>query len=948
MKFQELIILLPCHSLEDFPQHHHGEEAAGLLANWTALWHPALIASAATAPSWYRIDDPPEELSNRLILVPSVSSDQLPTGFADRAKESGACLVRRLQDRQEIIRQAFDHADELAKDIDESLVGDFLALGYCFLQVQLLTRQMRYSSNLDEVHFNSQLVTGAVAAASGDTQLANDKLTACFNLLGAERDHYYSVDAFLIDLTMVTEKTLGESLRNELAQGVPINLLATGEICCHLAEEAPETHATLAMAVADGTVGLIGGEHVERRLPLLSCETVLAELRRGLNTWQSSLGQSVVIYGRRRFGLTPLLPQVIEKLGFTGSLHATMDDGRFPLGTQIKTRWEGTDGSAIDAIARAPLDASKPETFLNLATKLGESMDTDHVATLIFAHWPGHASVWYEDLRRCAKYGSALGKFVTVADYFRDTYMPGHLDRFEADQYRSPYLKQSIIRAEADPLSTIQRYWVRNTALGVADSLSTLATLVRGTPSPVAADDARLAVDCTADDPDASDVDKQLSERIAAATAAFAACIPPGDGAKESGYLVLNPFSFVRRIGLEMPQLTALPKVEKPIYAAAESATTKHVVVDVPPMGFVWVTPASSPTKQRPSPLLAEDLRDRENLVVIRNEFLEATINPTTGAMQSLKDYGKRGNRLSQQLALRAGNSRGKVGQAWQDPDDSAEYSVMAADSVEVSAATTAYGEIIVSGRLLDREGKLQATYRQTFRLWRGTRVLHLEIELDPTIVPAADPWNAYYACRFAWADETAELFRGVNQTRQKANRKKLEAPLYIAIDSGEMQTTILTGGLPYHKRIGDRMLDTILSVRGERQKKFHLGLGVDLPQPHNEALGLLAPATVTYQTASAPKSGDSSWLFHIDARSVVATHWEPVAEGDAIVGVRVRLLETSGRAARARLSAFRPVRSARRLDFKGESRGECQLNEDRVQLELSAGEWIELEMLWA
>ena len=99
-----------------------------------------------------------------------------------------------------------------------------------------------------------------------------------------------------------------------------------------------------------------------------------------------------------------------------------------------------------------PVGARQALGRLNLATKLGESMDMDHVATLMFAHWPGHASVWYEDLRRCAKYGSALGKFVTVSDYFRDTYMPGHLDRFESDQYRSPYLKQSIIRAAADPL----------------------------------------------------------------------------------------------------------------------------------------------------------------------------------------------------------------------------------------------------------------------------------------------------------------------------------------------------------------------------------------------------------------------------------------------------------------------------------------------------------------
>lgn len=948
MKFQELIILLPCHSLEDFPQHHQGEDAEGLLANWTALWHPALIAGAAAAPTWYRVDDPPEELRDRLLLIPSVSSDQLPTGFAERAKESGACVVRRLQVRQDIVRRAFEHADELVTDIDESLVADFHALGYCFLQVQLLTRQMRYSSNLDEVRFNDQLVAGAVAAASGDVQLASDKLTVCFNLLGEERDHYYSVDAFLIDLTMVTEKTLGKPLQSELMQGSASNLLISGELCTKLAETEAETHDALAKALADGTVGLISGEDVERRLPLLGCETILAELRRGRAASQSSLGQTASVYGRRRFGLTPLLPQVLEKLGFTGALHATMDDGRFPLGTQIKTRWEGTDGAAIDAIARAPLDASKAETLLNLATKLGESMDMDHVATLMFAHWPGHASVWYEDLRCCAKYGSALGKFVTVSDYFRDTYMPGHLDRFAADQYRSPYLKQSIVRAQADPLSTIERYWRRNTTLGIANSLSTLAALVNSKSPTPDATDARLAIDQSSDDPNAGDVDKMIAAQFASATEAFAACIPRSKGTQEPGYLVMNPFSFVRRVGVEMPKLSTLPKIEKPIYAAAESANTKQVVVDVPPMGFVWVTPARSPSKQRPSPLLAEDMRDRENLVVIRNEFLEATINPTTGAMQSLKDYGKRGNRLSQQLALRVAGKRGHVGQSWQDPDESAEYSVMAADSVEVTAATTAYGEVAVSGRLMDREGNLQAKYRQTFRLWRGTRVLHLEIELNPAVDPAADPWNAYYACRFAWGDETAELFRGVNQTRQKANRKQLEAPLYIEINTGEVQTTVLTGGLPYHKRIGDRMLDTLLSVRGERQKTFHLGLGVDLPQPHNEAIGMLAPAALAYQTAASPQSGDSSWLFHIDARSVVATHWEPVFDADAIVGVRVRLLETSGRAARARLAAFRPVSSARLLDFNGQSRGECQMNEGRVQLEFSPGEWTEVELLWA
>ena len=50
MSYQQLIILLPCHSLEDFPVHHEGDDAAGLLAGWSALWHPQLIASAHTIP----------------------------------------------------------------------------------------------------------------------------------------------------------------------------------------------------------------------------------------------------------------------------------------------------------------------------------------------------------------------------------------------------------------------------------------------------------------------------------------------------------------------------------------------------------------------------------------------------------------------------------------------------------------------------------------------------------------------------------------------------------------------------------------------------------------------------------------------------------------------------------------------------------------------------------
>ena len=177
-------------------------------------------------------------------------------------------------------------------------------------------------------------------------------------------------------------------------------------------------------------------------------------------------------------GCRPTLPQLLVQLGFVGALHFTLEDGRFPLGSQSKVRWEGPDGTAIEALARLPRDAAQAGTFLDFAKRMGEAMDTDHVASVILAHWPGAASPWYDDLRRIAGYTSALGKFITLDDYFSDTYAPAQTVRFLAEEYRGTYLKQAVIRRQADPLSRwvcTQRKASEQTARG---ALTTLAALL--------------------------------------------------------------------------------------------------------------------------------------------------------------------------------------------------------------------------------------------------------------------------------------------------------------------------------------------------------------------------------------------------------------------------------------------------------------------------------------
>src|SRR5262249_15004167 len=173
------------------------------------------------------------------------------------------------------------------------------------------------------------------------------------------------------------------------------------------------------------------------------------------------------------------------------------------------------------------------------------------------------------------------------------------------------------------------------------------------------------------------------------------------------------------------------------------------------------------------------------------------------------------------------------------------------------------------------------------------SRVIGLEIELEPEQEPRADPWNSYYAARFAWADEDAETFRGVGLSRRQTELRQIESPLLVEMATGKSRVAILTGGLPYHRRVELRMLDTMLIVRGEGQRKFRLGIALDHPQPVQAAVEWLSPVVTVREQAAPPRGAASSWLFHLDVPNVITTHWEPSCESGTVQGFVVRLQET-------------------------------------------------------
>ena len=336
----------------------------------------------------------------------------------------------------------------------------------------------------------------------------------------------------------------------------------------------------------------------------------------------------------------------------------------------------------------------------------------------------------------------------------------------------------------------------------------------------------------------------------------------------------------------------------------------------------------------------------------MRNEFCEIHFDPATGAIRSISDYQNRDPRLAQQIALRLPHG----GQPGADEN----YTVMAADQIEVTSSGPTLGEIACRGRLLDREGRRVAGFRQATRVRRGSRVIELSIELDIDRQPGGNPWDSYYAARFAWKDETSTVHRGVGLANLPTELTQIESPHFVDICRGRQRTTLLCGGLPYHRRLGLRKLDTLLAVQGETARSFHLGIGIDVPNPTAAAVGFLAPPLVLPDRPSPPTP--TGWLFHLDRRNVLATHWEAslavansdsnsrelTAPGDTAkeTAFRVRLLETDGRGITLGLRCFRPVASAEKINAGDVPSVPLVVEGDKIEIPIGPHQWIEVEVI--
>lgn len=893
----------------------------------------------------------------------------------------------------------------------EDVVRDFHALGAAHWWLRELTIAMGHAETLDADAFARETLRGARAWRDGDRSAALGRLRAAFELLTQARERYYPMDCHLYDLCLLDRASDPAPLGALLERRAPLTLLAQADAVEALAAREPGLVRRIADGVSAGWLDVAGGVVHESEEPLAPLGSVLWQYRRAVEIYRATLDERTVeTFARRRFGLHAMIPQIANRFGFRFALHFCLDDGAFPTRSEGKLLWDGPDGSSLESIIRLPIPANSAVEGFKIPWILAESMRYDSSALIGLVHWPEPTELWYRDARRIAEHSPVLTRWLTLNDAFHYTDRPYESFHPGWDDYQTPYLTQAVQRGDARPISARAGHARLRARFDALASLAAATRALECAANPPAADEpeptsplAELENRLEAAAPGSRYTleteiraeEQRIGERFARLLTAH----PPGsargsgngnagsvpsepnaeadsgtetepksetgpdadsgtetesgagagaeDGARP-GYLVPNFLPFPREVPVELPDGPLDLRPEGPLKGSQLIDTGVHAAVSVPAMGYAWL-PAESNPDRPPAPFGILRFRD----MTLGNGIVEAEIDGGTGGLRSVRLFGEPSPRLAQQL----------VAVRRSDSEEGAELlqSRMTRVSHDVDYAGPVLAQAHAIGELVDpgSPGAPIATFRQTYRLWIDRPILEIEIALthiDPDwkrAMAESPPWRTHIACRWAWADATADTsfnrFLGIHPTASP----RPETPEAFHIDTRGRRVSLLFGGLAHHRRHGARMLDTLLVAGAEEERLFRLGVAFDSESPHRPATDFVAPA-VAIPAPGPPRRGPSGWLFHIDSTSVAVARIEFVREssgsagsdgGGAGWGLAFTLAETSGHARRCRLRLFRDPIRARQTDFQGVPHADLPVDGDAVLVDLTPHEIARIEV---
>jgi hypothetical protein len=846
MPLVQTTLALPGESLADLSPQLAGPQAANLLALWTSLWHPRLLAETRQLPGTAAVDTlvASGREPGQLLLVPAVAQSHLTDPW-----EPNDPWIPRLQQfgrRSEVISRIAE-AVEIDLPTDPALTADFYALGFAYLQMELLTRSMRYDRMTSLDSLRTAVVEAADARLSGDEATTTDRLVAAYDQLMQNRNHYYPIDFHLIDLSLTAPSTLGEAFAQECRTADKLNVLVSSEVLDTLQNQHPESLQALREAIDEGRVGVCGGTTAGGSLAELLPEQLLAELRGAQDNAKEYLGEPLRVFASHNGPFAPLAPGMLHRLGYHAAVLSNFAGGPMPPGSSCRTTWTALDNQTIEGLAAQPIDAGSDSAMLGLSQVMQQSMNYDLAASLLVVGWPGHRTEWYDDLRQVTKRSPLLGRPITLEDYFEITSSHDYAGTMPADDYPAPAAAK-----------------VRPESLAAAPDATDFV--------------APLAQFAGAEGPTFESLAKLLGTSVASATSD-----EPGVGT-----LWLNASPVPRNLsGGELPAF-----------------------------GWLWL-----PRMVATLPRCEEG--------ALHNEVMDVVFDPSTGGISATRLHAKRGNRMSQYLAV------APIG-----PQGIAAGLQLAVDGWQVVESGDERGTLASRYRVVDRDGKTLAKLEQRTTLSRESHTLDIEVDFEPTTDRAR---HCAIASRIAVPDKDSLLTRGLGGVDLETQRTRPRAD-WIGIMSARSPVAVLCDQVRSHRWHSDRMLDTTLIEAAGENTRARLSYEVDCRYPAEAFAAWQNPGFLASLPAAAPTQTTGWWL-RIGAANVTATH---LATEQTDVGqvLRVRLLETAGRPVSTLLAAWRPIVEAQLVNFRGEPDQQLAIESGDARIAMAPYEFLEVMLL--
>ena len=941
MNPREAHLLSPYRPPTSYPVSLNPDEAEAWLQGYFTLWHPAALLGRTRTPQASSPHDHETPIAEFLYALPTGPHLYLPDLWNERAREASAIVFHATTDRAETTANmlaALREAGRTEPQLDASpeAVQLFAAIGYGYLLIESLFDSMEHEHLLDAEGFWTDIHDAVELLAQPDSIPAiREKLKSASGKLDNARQVLNSNTIRLFDIIMPDTGHWTGPWPQSIAAGLPISLIASGEMLLALRDHAPERFAELkARIIPDlpSTIDICCGAFREREDAMLLAESQQWNLSKARETVRELFDAETVVYARKRSAFHPQLPAWLKHAGFANAVIVTFDGSLTPSRNSAVVSWSSPDGTTIESFGRDPHSASDPLTFFNFVYHLNQAMTQDSTPAVALKHTGEPTAVGYAELITLAELGDAVGEWCGLSRFLAEQHYGDYLGTTTADDYFTDYLDDRVTNLHRpEAVSGFAKHARLRRKL---DSAFAMAALQR-TLSPIADDEpawiekleqAEDAVETRGVDTETPlpEAEQQIEEVEAVFAQKLAERVQVRSEDGKPGIMVFNPCNFTRRVALEIDNFGGPIPIADPVKAAEFSGSAAKLVVEVPSLGFAWIPKPTSANGAVPK----QRIKTAEGSLV-RNEFIEAEFDPATGALRAFRDLRTRMNRLGMQMIFQPGSkTRGR--------------------SVTITNSGTALGEAICEGDILDEHDAVLARYRNRIRAWMGRPALELRIEIEPVHKPTGYPWHAYYGARFVWRDQRAAIFRGVNGANTQSTYTRPVSPDYLETRLGSERSFVFTGGLPFIQKHGARMADVVLVPEGEQCQTFDLLLACDRDYPMQTAAGWYAPAPLVHTTKGPPSIGPSGWLGHVDLPSLLMTSFRPVTmQNGTSRAVAMRLVECAGFGGASEVRFARDATRAFLVNAEGEVSREIAIVDGAVPVDFSAGETFRITAEW-